>query len=682
MVKATIAPLIVTMVWNSIAFTQGSLQPADKQETEESAAVQTFVTREVKVTAATGTPRDPVETPGEINIITQEEIDLIQPQSLEDILKYQPGVDVQNGPRRVGELPVIRGLSGPRILTTIDGVRLNFQSGHRGRIFQDMDAFKQIEIVQGPNSALWGSGALGGVVAFTTKDPSDFLVPGDRIGGRLKLGFQGVNDEFNYSPTLFGRIGENFEYLATFTRRRSGDIRLGGDAGKLQDSGEELDSGFGKLVWHITPYDEVQFLVQGVREEGRVPANPAVRTSAPSALVDRNTTEFTYRLGYTRQHPDNPYLNPRGFVYFTDLDISEKRIFDQRQDEISFDTVGLDLRNSSRFGDPNIHHHLFTYGIEWYRDSQDGKQGERANTFFPEADANTLALYIQDEIRLWDRWIIIPGLRWDRWENSSKDQPDRSESQLSPKIGSVVRLLDWLFLEVNYAEGFRAPTFGELFISGTHFPGAVFVPNPDLGPEKSRNIDAGFRIRRDKLLFEQDRFLFRNAYFRNSLRDFIDFEVTFVPPAGPLLFKNINVQEALIEGYEAALEWEFFPGFTFSGNFTYTRGTNETDDQPLASIPPMKGVVGLRYLHIPWGLLVDFRVQIVDAQDRVPEGVDQTPGYTVYDLLASWIPPVWPDFRLDFGIDNLTDKEFRRHLAGIPEAGINPKVSISYTKSW
>jgi outer membrane receptor protein involved in Fe transport len=127
----------------------------------------TFVFKELAVTA-TKTPRDPFTTPGEGNVVPGDEIERTQAQSLEDVLRYQPGIDVQNGPRRIGELPVIRGLTGPRGLTTVDGVRLNFQSAHRGRLFVEPDALKQIEVVRGPNSALWGSGALGGVVALTT----------------------------------------------------------------------------------------------------------------------------------------------------------------------------------------------------------------------------------------------------------------------------------------------------------------------------------------------------------------------------------------------------------------------------------------------------------------------------------------------------------------------------------
>jgi hemoglobin/transferrin/lactoferrin receptor protein len=77
-------------------------------------------------------------------------------------------------------------------------------------------------------------------------------------------------------------------------------------------------------------------------------------------------------------------------------------------------------------------------------------------------------------------------------------------------------------------------------------------------------------------------------------------------------------------------------------------------------------------------------MQIVDDQNRVPQGTSRTGGYTVYDLYAFWRPRLGllKGLRVDFGIDNLTDRQYRRHLASLPEAGINPKASISYTRSW
>lgn len=84
--------------------------------------------------------------------------------------------------------------------------------------------------------------------------------------------------------------------------------------------------------------------------------------------------------------------------------------------------------------------------------------------------------------------------------------------------------------------------------------------------------------------------------------------------------------------------------------------------------------------HPPWGLIAGARGRFVQRQDRVSAGVPETPGYGVYDLYASWLPDAatLSGLRIDFGVDNLSDKSYRRHLALIDEAGRSFKVSASY----
>lgn len=671
--------VLVTSCWEIGAFAQQPPESAPIQRSEEVREETSFNFDEITVTS-TKTKRDLIETPGEINIIPRKEIDRTQATSLEDVLRYQPGVEILRGPRRISEEPVIRGLTGPRILINIDGARLNFRSGHKGRVFLDIDQLKQIEIVRGPGSALWGSNALGGVAAFTTLDPSDLLGPTDRAASRLKLGYQRVNDELLWSPTLAARPRPDLEFLLTYTGRDSDDIRLGGDLPRLQNSSDTLHSGLGKIVWKPTLHDEIKVSTLITNVNGEVPSNTGGQVSKTNPLVDRNTRQSLYRVGYTRRDPSIRWLDLTATAYLTTLDVEENRVSSPRRDETDFDTYGTDIRNTMRIGDPAVHAHALTYGVEYYRDRQKARRNDALLLTSPDAHADNVGLYLQDEITLWGRWTLIPGLRWDWFRNDPRSGATTTDSKLSPKIGSVLQVTDFLYLEANYAHGFRAPNFGELFVSGTHFPGSVFVPNPDLKPEKSKNIDVGFRIRTDRVFFGRDRFQFRNAYFRNSIDDFI--ETRAIPGTSPQQFKAINVQDALIQGYEAEMGWEPLPGLTTLGNFTYVRGRDETTDTPLATIPPMKGVLGLDYFHAPWDVTIGGRAQIVGSQDEVPSGTLPTSGYTVYDLYLTWTPRWIRGFRLTAGADNVTNKEYRRHTSPTPEAGVNPKVTVSYTINW
>lgn len=737
---------------------------------------------EVTVTA-TKTKRDTLTTPGEVSVLTQKYFQQRQAQSLDDVLRYEPGVDSGGGPRTMAEGPNIRGLAGDRVLTLLDGMRLTFQSGHKGRLFIDMDSLKQVEVIRGPGSALYGSQAVGGVVAMETKDPSDFLAPDMRYGIRQKFGYQYANEELLSTTTLSARIDKRWSVMTSGTFRAGENVYLGGDLGRLSNSASDTAANLSKLVWTPTPHDEAEFSIQATRQAAQVPFQANSTASRESSVSNRVNRQITYRLGYTHDNPANPWVNLRGFVYLTTLDVTESRITDPGQrDDIGFDTFGYDLRNSVNLGDPSTHHHIVTFGSEFYRNTQKtrgsrttsarliysepqsisrgpflppitvpsfpiGTSAESvplgAGVFFPSGEANTFALYVQDEITIWDRVNIIPAVRWDHWENKASGRETKSVGTVNPKIGTVIQVTDFLFLHANYAHGFRQPTFGELFISGTHAPGSVFAPNPDLKPERSRNLDAGFRLKLPNVLSGNDQFIFKGTYFRNSFKDYIAFvrggtgqrQICNTDPpnlpggrrfnprqpiTAPCPFIHFggrgvapgfkfgtlvqrgrdsvqtfrNIQDALIQGVEAEFEWRMTENVTIMGNYSYAHGTDRINSRPLPSILPRQGVLGIDY-QLPWGINLGGRTQMVGDQERVPVSDDpfvnesETGGYVLFDIWATVkpgrallpdLPKSWVQgFQVNLGVDNLTDRNYRRHLSGLPEAGINPKVSFWYS---
>src|SRR5699024_4251275 len=129
---------------------------------------------EVTVTA-TRTKRKVSEVPESISIVDTEQIRTRQAADIGDVLRYLPNVELEGGPRNLGVNPVIRGMGDDRILILLDGARQDFNRGHDARIFIDPSLLKQVEVMRGPASAVWGSGALGGVMSFTTLDATDLL---------------------------------------------------------------------------------------------------------------------------------------------------------------------------------------------------------------------------------------------------------------------------------------------------------------------------------------------------------------------------------------------------------------------------------------------------------------------------------------------------------------------------
>ncbi len=115
-------------------------------------------------------------------------------------------------------------------------------------------------------------------------------------------------------------------------------------------------------------------------------------------------------------------------------------------------------------------------------------------------------------------------------------------------------------------------------------------------------------------------------------------------------------------------------------SYSQTRGEDDDTGAALTATPADKLVAFFGVRHPPWGLIAGVRGRFVERQDRVPPGVPQTPGYGVTALYASWLPDAatLSGLRIDFGVDNLSDKSYRRHLTLIDEAGRSFKVSASY----
>ncbi|MEM9601019.1 MAG: TonB-dependent receptor plug domain-containing protein, partial [Pseudomonadota bacterium] len=169
------------------------------------------------------------EFPGQVGVVTREEIELFAPSTISDALRDVPGVEFSGGPRRTGETPSIRGRGGENVLILLDGARQSFISAHDGRFFLDPDLVKSAEVVKGPASSLYGSGAVGGVLAFETVDASDFLDEGETAGARLRLGYQSVNEDLLGTLTAYTQQGA-LDLVGSVGLRGSGDIELGSGA--------------------------------------------------------------------------------------------------------------------------------------------------------------------------------------------------------------------------------------------------------------------------------------------------------------------------------------------------------------------------------------------------------------------------------------------------------------------
>lgn len=636
---------------------------------------------------ATKTERSIFDTPETVSKIGREEIDRFQAQKLSDVLSNVPSVSFGSGPRAIAEKPLIRGLGGNRILITVDGARQNFNSGHKGRVFIDPEILKEVEVLRGAGSAVYGSGAMGGVIAMKTKDAQDYLEPDESWGVRIKTAYQDVNDELKATATVFARsdMMGGFDFLFNGSHSTSSDMTLGG-GDTLEDSAESLWSNLTKVTWDIAKSQTMIFSHQYSFQSGEVPAQADIRSSATAVLTDRETEVKLDRIEYQHSGDHNPWLNLSAFAYLNQQTIREKRIgTNGRLDTIDFDTAGIDIRNISDLGQGSISHRL-NYGLEYYQDTMASREGRlNFDSAFPDATSDVLGIYFQDEITIKTHgktsWVIIPGLRFDK-ANSQSDQAEAigvaettKQEQLSPKLGIVYKAENNTNYSFNYSQAFRTPNFQELYISGVHYGANNFLPNPNLKAEQlEHGYELGVRTKSKNLFSKHDNTEFRASVYWNEYKNFIN----------SFLSRTVtsfdNVGEARV--YGAELEFSHYAAVLDLDtvmSISYAKGDDLIKDQPLTSIPGHSIKLNLQKYFPGNGVTLGARAVVNLRQDRVKDGQPETEPYNTYDLYMTWMPPIdrLNDLHIVAGVDNVTDKLYTPHLSSLPAAGRNYKLSIS-----
>jgi hemoglobin/transferrin/lactoferrin receptor protein len=615
--------------------------------------------------AAVATPLDAVTTTGTrtptvsgdsavpVSVLRREEILERDARSVSETIRDIPGVEISGAPRTTAQQPLIRGLGDDRIVFRIDGARNNFNAGHRGRIFIDPELLRQIDVLRGPGSTLYGSGAIGGVIAMRTIEPDDIIQPGNALGAFLRGGYQSQGSMWRGLAAGAARV-DDFAALAAISGFNNQNL-TDGAGNTIPYSADRVANGLARLQWRPGNHS---FDLSGImfRDSHVIPI--AANTATTQSVTDRITEQQVYTLRYTYADPDLPWLNPQIVAYHNHVLLQERRQTGTRaRDTTDLTTNGIDAQNTSRFQLFGWDRHTLTIGTEFYRDEQEGTQNGRPRPQFPSASQEVFAVFLQDQIEIGDL-TLVGALRYDAFSQSAAGNvPGNDVDRLSPKISAAYQLLPWLQPYVSYAEAFRSPSLTELYVSGQHFPGNVFVPNPNLQPETSRNIEAGVNLRFGDVLRDGDRLRVRVTAFQNTIDNFIE----------QLVFRRTtesrNVRNARISGVEAELQYDAGTWFA-AVSASALRGDNLTDDQPLASVPAARTTLSGGYRFLEDGVVVGARWQLVATQDRNPTNIpglaQETPGYGLLDIYASWRPHFAPNLRFDIGVDNLFDQAYRR----------------------
>ncbi|WP_051687177.1 TonB-dependent hemoglobin/transferrin/lactoferrin family receptor [Microbulbifer sp. HZ11] len=627
--------------------------------------------------------------------IERTQLEEQQPESIAQALKYEPNIEVIGGPRYSNQAPNIRGLSGVRVLQTIDGARQNFNSGHRGTYQLDPELLKQVEVKKGPASSLWGSGAIGGVVAMSTKSSADLLKSSDTLGGYLKQELGSNGDSTETTAAVYGLAGD-FDYLVNGSVSEHDNVEIGSGE-ELENSASENTALLARGGFKISDNQRIDLSFRHNNREEGVPSNPNTNVGTSSPLVERDITDQNVTANYWVQALEGKHTS-KLTLYRNDTQFDEFRPTqgeDGQNDNTEVTTTGLALTNSTNWATEGLDAQ-WVYGLDWYQDDvttvRDGdNRPENLN-----ADTNVLGLYAQAAFTFGDLFTLTPGVRYDRFEAESQQLSEsaREDTAVSPSIAASVKATDWLNLSASYAKAFRAPGVEEMYTQGTHyaygdfsfmgmgFLANTFIPNPDLESEEAANTELRADFAFSGLATENDQLTASASVFRNKVDNFIEQVVINPHPVFgfPMNTTYLNVDEAELKGFELSTNY-LVNDLAVGVSYGQTEGKDLSDDSYLSSIPADKFVLDVGHYFLQRDLKAGLRTSVVSAQDQLPEEVtNEYNSYTLADAYVTWEPAAGSlnGIKLGLALDNLTDEEYRVAFQELYMPGRNIKLSASY----
>lgn len=695
--RSTLA-LLILLVWGADAGAQA--QPAGPPEVR---------TLKPTVVSASRSEQSPDELPVTIDLIGREQIEARQMQDIRDLVSDLPNVSVERGPVRFGVVGGaqtgrahnagfnIRGLDGNRVLLLVDGIRqprtYGFQNeSSLGRDYFDLSLYKRVEIVRGPASALYGSDGVGGLVNFITKDPFDFIGDGARIGGQGSIGYSGDRNGWQGSATVAGRASDTLGWLLSASAGRADELdnmatHDAPNATRTRPNPQRDTSAalLGKLVFAPDGATRHALTLEHVdkRTDYNLLSNVVATAPTATSVVAANGTSDMARdrLTYDGRWQVNTvgadelravlgYQDARSTEYafqdrFTAVDRFRSTDYGERALQGSLQASKLVRTGADQA-------HRITYGLDYLRSEVRNLQtgtGVADAKRFPDTTESSAALFVHDEF-VAGAWTFTPGLRLDRFDIDASQAGfagtavSLSGSALSPKLGAMFHVSPQWSVYGNFASGFRAPTAGQVnaYFENLAGPGFYYrtLPNPNLRPEKSRNVEVGVKGRFDRLTLEAAAFAGR---FKDFIEDLQPVSGSGTSPADPQIYQAVNLGKVHISGFEikGRAHWGQWAGGSVSTPFAYgrTQGYNVETGAPLNSIVPARLSVGAVYEQPSWSSTFTVNHYAAKARDDI-SGATQfaTPAATVLDWSAQW--RLRRDLRLNVGIYNLTDRKYWR----------------------
>ncbi len=478
-----------------------------------------------------------------VTVIDAEQLEQRQVRVLSDVLRDVPGIAVsRTGPTGSFTQLRLRGAEGNQTLVMIDGFEINNPSGGSEYDFANaLNAeIERIEVVRGPQSALFGSDAIGGVINIITKKAD----PGFSLKARADTGRFDTND----GVLSFGYGGEKFNITGVINRHETDGISVADkDNGNIEDDDYENTSS--RIKASFTPFDnlELEAIVMDVDSEREGDASVPVVGAGDSE--DESETDQKYYftkaqlslfdgkweniLRWSKIENFTDFINGAGVTTFTSDGTKRKVDF---QSNLYFSIPGIDFAQN-------------TLSVGYEREKEEADYP----TLNLDLDVTNRSRFAEYRVGLWDQLFLSLSGRWD------DNDIFRNARTWRATAAYLVEATNTRF-HASKGKAVKNPTFFELFGFTPTFTG-----NPNLSTEEGRGWDAGI-----EQTFLDGKVVFDVTYFENDIRDLIT-------GSGMTSVNLPGTSE--IEGLEVSASVTPIPNLNFTAAYTYTDAENSMGDE-------------------------------------------------------------------------------------------------------
>jgi len=682
---------------------------AHAQDAAEPVETRNGFTQLQRLILGAGRAKVATDTPQAVTALEQEDIDDKQASTVTDLFKSVPNVSVVGGANRaLGQTFNIRGIGAGesareegRIVVNVDGVPQFFEQYRMGGFFNDPELFKRVEVLRGPaSSTLYGSGALGGVINFTTKDASDYLAEDQNGALKLKSSYDSNSKGYLASGILALRLSNYAEFLVS-GNYRTADEFTDGDGMAIEGSEFTTPNGLAKGTFYLDENKErkVQVSYSQFTSDQDNQAYSQLQPTGFFGTVDRVVNNKQAQISYEDAATGNPWLDLK-------LTLSYNNITNEQTNASlgTFSNIGQDStygyesyqflgQNTFEWSGDNFENYL-TVGGQLIQQERTTATADPLG-HHPEGTDFQAGFFIQNELIWNEKLTLIPGVRIDYQKLSGNSTvgalagapvpADKTDTAFSPKLAALYKFNDTFSVFGSYAHTERFPSLDEIY-SNDYFAGVT--PNYSLGlkKEKSNNYEVGFVVTTGDLIQNGDNFDFKTTGFYNKIDDLIIRQRNMYP-------QYINVGHAEIYGveFEAGYDSENF--FATAG-LGLTVGTDLTVGTGLATVAPPEFNVGLGYRVPDKGLTFGWEGRFVFAENRVPVSATATDlvaealrrdSFNTHDLYLNWRPDQESQFKgweASFRVENVFDAKYREFLSNDNGKGRTFKLTLAKQFGW